>query len=189
MLSTQRNCLTDRNKSGNVSCNAAVAKNLHLYLKMTFTLTSSSFLLTDHTGHEITWFARPHYSYIKPTGIHMLRSLLTNIQFWFFSSEKAAMSNGWGSTFLLLELYYRIIVSYKRLRLGLSSKKDLWVFFAPITTSSLLFKLNIKYVKYRKNLQSLKWNPGLVQSLQVFRPLLDKYLRALLPYSGTVLLW
>lgn len=53
----------------------------------------------------------------------MLRSLLTNIQV-FFSSEKAVMSVGLGSTFHLLGLYYRIVVSHKRLRLELSKSHN-----------------------------------------------------------------
>lgn len=136
-----------------------------------------------HLIHKTTLFI--HKSYWNPYA----KESPDQYSVFFFSSEKAAMSVGWGSTFLLLGLYYRIVVSYKRLRLGLSSEKDIWGFFAPITTSSLLFKLNIKHVKYRKNPESLNWNPGPVQSQQVFRPLLDKYLRILLPYSGTVLVW
>lgn len=122
MLSTH----TDRNTRGNICCNKEKFFLQGVYIcipKMTFTHSSYPFLLKDHSGHEITCFARPHYSYIKPTAIHMLKSLLTNIQLFFFSSEKVVMSVGLSSTFLLLGLYYRIIVSYKRLKLGLNTSE------------------------------------------------------------------
>lgn len=128
MLSRQCKRLINRNTRRNLHCYKEKLFLQIIYIhtpKMTFTHTSSAFLLKDHIDHEFTWFARPHYSYMKPTRIHMLRRLLTNIQGGFILKplRKLQCHLGKVALSLLLGLYYRIVVSYKRLRLRLSRPK------------------------------------------------------------------